>query len=584
MLHGDTTTPDARRNEVQSAARNDEFVGLELGQWRVLRPLGGGAMATVWQVEHVELGTRAAAKVLRAQVLSDALAVQTFREEARASARLAHTHVVPVYEAGELPSGQPWLVMEYLEGRTLEAVLAAEDFSAERATELVAQLARALEHAHARGVVHRDLKPANVMVLQLGARDFVKVVDFGIARVRDEAAMRGLQVRLGSPDYLAPEQINGFAADARTDVYALGALAWELLVGRPPFWHRPVNAVLSAHLHDSPESPAQHRSSVPAHVAAAVMKALAKNPAERFQTVGAFAYALQCAVANRPTPVPALEPTLRGDSRHALLAANGIGHLVVCEHTSSAGCFVACDEVVLVGTRVALTFDALEPLSGVVTRTFDARDAARWGRQPGFFVEFKNVGTEACVVLDGATSDNDLHAERTLERLRERLWGGAYTALGVSASAEVAELVFAHEQLDDALQALSEGQLSPRRASDLVAAQACLAQCSRLLCDPQLRASYDAERGNWRGVARCLEAGLPAAALEALRFDFLKKNPLADLQARRHAERAHSLVAQGRRHEAFVAVETALCIDPLRLALHDLWASLHTREHARVAH
>lgn len=580
MLHlTNNTTANAT---TINALRDDDLVGTTLGRWRVVRPLGGGSLATVWLVEHRELGTRAAAKVLRAQVLSDTRAVTTFHEEALLSAGLSHPHIVPVFEVGQLSSGQPWLVMEFLEGRTLEAVLAAEDFSTERATDLVSQLAGAIEYAHARGVLHRDLKPANVMVQRFGSRDFVKVMDFGIARLRDEAAMRGMQVALGSPDYLAPEQINGHQTDARTDVYALGALAWELLVGHAPFWHHPVNAVLNAHLHAAPRSPAEHRSTVPTHVAAAVMKALAKSSDDRFPTVTAFSYALTSAIANRPTPVPALDAAARGESRHAVLSVKGARHLVVCEHTSSAGCFVAFDAAVDVGTKVSLAFDGLEPISGVVVRQFDAHDARRWERQAGVFVEFKNLGTTERVALDGGQSADDVAAEAVLERLRERFWGGAYAALGVSSSATQQEIVFAHTQLDDALEEMARRDIAPRRVTELVSAQAQLSSHAHLLIDVRRRAEFDARRGNWRGVAQCLDDGLEGQTLESLRFEFLKSNPLADLAGRRHAERALALAAQGRRGEAFAAIELALCIDPLRLALHDLRASLLARE--RVAH
>ncbi|MGV3620816.1 MAG: protein kinase domain-containing protein [Archangium sp.] len=460
--------------------------------------------------------------------------------------------------------------------------MAAEDFSTERATELVQQLARALEYAHARGVLHRDLKPANVMVQRFGSRDFVKLLDFGIARLRDDAVIRGLQVAVGSPDYLAPEQINGHKTDARTDVYALGALAWEVLVGRPPFWHHPVNAVLTAHLHAAPSSPSAHRSTVPTHVAAAVMKALAKSSEERFVTVTAFAYALTSAIANRPTPVPPLEAALRGESRHAVLSFENRRHLVVCEHTSSAGCFVACDHAAEVGTRVSVTFEGLSPISGAVVRQFDAHDARRWERQPGFFVAFRNLGTAERVALDGGNTADDVAAEAALERLRERFWGGAYAALGLGSSASQKEINFAHAQLDDALEGLARREIAPRRVSELVSAQAQLASHAHLLADLRRRADYDARRANWRGVAQCLDDGLKPEVLESLRFDFLKLNPLADLAARRHAERATHLAAQGRREEAFAAVELALCIDPLRRALHDLRASLLDRQ--RLAH
>lgn len=552
------------------AAGNDaSLVGALLGPWRAVRALGSSAHATTWEVEHVGELRRGVARVLRAAFARDTAAVTAFSEGAARGLTLAHEHLTTVVDHGWLSSGQPWLVKEHLDGRTLEAVLATEDFSAPRAAEVVRQLAAALEYGHAHGVVHGAIKPTNVLVLQLGARDFVKLVDGGLTWA---AAVTAEHV--DNPDQLAPEQISGGVADERTDVYALGALAWQLLVGRAPFWHRPMNAVLTAHLHDLPDSPAQHRSSVPPAIAAAVMKAMAKSPDERFQTVGAFAYALQCAIAHRQTPVPPLDAARVGESRHAVLAANGVKHLVLCEHASSAGCFVACDEPLAEGTPVVVQFDGLAPLTGVVVRHLDTHDGVRAGRQPGCFVEFKDAGPDARVQLDGVAGADELTAEHTLLRLRERLWGGPYAALGVACDATSEEISAAHAQLDDALETLAGGDLSVARAQELIAAQTRLASYAALLRALPRRAASDALHGNWRGVSRCLEEGLSASKLEALRFAFLKSNPLADLAARRHAELASTLAARGQRDEARVAAEAALSIDPLRLQLHDLHASL----------
>jgi eukaryotic-like serine/threonine-protein kinase len=257
-------------------------------------------MGTVYRARDRVLDRTVAVKLLPAEMASDDQAADRLQREARSAARLNHPRIVPVFDAG-LADGTPYLVMEYVEGRSLAEELADDGrLAPERATSIAAGIAEALAAAHAAGVVHRDVKPANVLLVD---GDDVKVADFGIARVTEEDTITHPSAVMGSAPYLSPEQARGESADARSDLYGLGVVLYEMLVGRPPFEADSPVAIAFKHLEEDPEPPSALQSGVPPELDRIVMTALAKDPADRYESAGAFLAALQ-GLADDPDTAP----------------------------------------------------------------------------------------------------------------------------------------------------------------------------------------------------------------------------------------------------------------------------------------
>ncbi|WP_232287337.1 serine/threonine-protein kinase [Anaeromyxobacter dehalogenans] len=260
----------------------------------MLSQLGEGGMGAVYLCEHSVLGRRFAVKVLRAERATDAELRERFRNEALAASRIGQENVVDVLDFGEEADGTLYYVMEALEGRSLGAVLREEGaLPVGRALGLLDHVCRALAAAHARGVVHRDVKPENVFVVRgPDGVERAKVLDFGISHVEqpgraDRITRAGAIV--GTPEYMAPEQAVGGPVDHRSDVYALGVLAYEMLTGALPIVGESAIATLVAHQTQAPEPPSRRRAGIPPEVDALVLRALAKQPEGRFPSMLDFA-------------------------------------------------------------------------------------------------------------------------------------------------------------------------------------------------------------------------------------------------------------------------------------------------------
>jgi serine/threonine-protein kinase len=260
------------------------------GRYRVEARIGAGGMAEVYRGFDPVLNRTVAIKVLNPQFARDAGFVARFRREAQAAARLSHDAIVGVYDTGADGDTQ-YIVMEFIEGRTLADFLSSgRRPSIEQSVELSRRIATALGVAHAQGIVHRDIKPANVMITREGR---VKVMDFGIARMQTVETAPQTSSVLGTPTYLSPEQAQGQSVDARSDLYSLGVVLYELLTGRPPFTGDSPVAIAYKQVNEIPVPPSQLNSEVPAALDAVVMKALAKNPANRYQTAEEFSADLE---------------------------------------------------------------------------------------------------------------------------------------------------------------------------------------------------------------------------------------------------------------------------------------------------
>ncbi|MEX2983281.1 protein kinase [Streptomyces sp. C36] len=270
------------------------------GRYRLTHRLGRGGMAEVFAAEDVRLGRTVAVKLLRADLAEDPVSKARFTREAQSVAGLNHHSVVAVYDSGEDTVGRnvvPYIVMELVEGRTIrDLLLNAEAPPPEQALIIVSGVLEALAYSHQHGIVHRDIKPANVIITNTGA---VKVMDFGIARALHGAASTMTQTGMvmGTPQYLSPEQALGKTVDARSDLYATGCLLYELLALRPPFTGETPLSVVYQHVQDTPVPPSQVTDTVPPELDGLVMRSLAKDPDDRFQSAeemrGLVQYGLQ---------------------------------------------------------------------------------------------------------------------------------------------------------------------------------------------------------------------------------------------------------------------------------------------------
>ncbi|MGC4067245.1 MAG: serine/threonine-protein kinase [Polyangiaceae bacterium] len=278
--------------------RSPLFVGTP---YRVVQPIGEGGTAEIYLVEHVQLGSRHAAKVLRQRFASNAQAIDRLRVESQTLSRLNHPHIVTCTDLGLLADGRPYFVMELLEGETLEAALAKRgSLSAFEAVAHAGNILSALAAAHAMGVVHRDLKPSNVFIVNdSGGSLVVKVLDFGVARIlpgAPEGAPQPVEVPtadnvlIGTPRYLSPEGALGMPVDQRADLYAVGLLLYTMLTGRGPFNHIPRDTgVLVAHAYETPKAPSSVASvPIPPELDRILLKALAKDPNDRYGTAFEF--------------------------------------------------------------------------------------------------------------------------------------------------------------------------------------------------------------------------------------------------------------------------------------------------------
>ncbi len=278
----------------------EQLVG---GRYRVVRKLGGGGMADVYLCEDLTLGRHVAVKVLLQRYLDDATFVERFRREAKAAAGLNQQNLVSIYDWGEV-DGTYYIVMEYVEGETLKDLIRRRgQMSGNEAVAVGLQLLAAVEFAHRSGIVHRDIKPQNVMLDRGGT---VKVMDFGIARAGD-SGMTEVGSILGTAQYLAPEQAKGQQVDERSDLYSVGVVLYEMLTGTVPFKGDSAVTVALKHVNEVPPEPAELVPGMPYALNQIVLKAMAKDPIDRYQTAAEFARDLRAAREGGPVLAAAFD-------------------------------------------------------------------------------------------------------------------------------------------------------------------------------------------------------------------------------------------------------------------------------------
>jgi serine/threonine protein kinase len=288
----------------RSFMRDDREPGAALvgavlaNSYEITRLIGQGGMGTVYEGRQMRLGQRVAIKVMSADLSANREALARFRREAEVTSQIRHPHIVHVYDFGSTRTGQPFLVMEYLDGEDLDHRIARLGrLSVGPAVHIVKQTAAALAATHSKGIVHRDLKPANIFLLELeGEAEFVKIVDFGISKVKAATTkLTRSSVVMGTPDYMSPEQARGKVdeIDHRTDQWALAAITYEMLCGRAPFAGEDVASVLYQVTREEPQPLSARVRGVPLELERAVGRALSKRASDRYPSITAFSRALE---------------------------------------------------------------------------------------------------------------------------------------------------------------------------------------------------------------------------------------------------------------------------------------------------
>jgi beta-lactam-binding protein with PASTA domain/tRNA A-37 threonylcarbamoyl transferase component Bud32 len=300
---------------VSDAFQPEQVIG---GRYRVVRKLGGGGMADVYLCEDLTLGRHVAIKVLLQRYLDDPTFVERFRREAKAAAGLNQQNLVSIYDWGEV-DGTYYIAMEYVEGETLKDLIRRRGrLSGNESVAVGLQLLAAVDFAHRSGIVHRDIKPQNVMIDRAGT---VKVMDFGIARAGDSGMTEAGSI-LGTAQYLAPEQAKGHPVDERSDLYSVGVVLYEMLTGTVPFKGDSAVTVALKHVNEVPREPSELVPGMPYALNQIVLKAMAKDPADRYQSAAEFARDLRAAKEGGPVQAAAFDA---GGERTRVMGAVAAG-------------------------------------------------------------------------------------------------------------------------------------------------------------------------------------------------------------------------------------------------------------------
>ena len=580
----------------------DELIGKTLGNFRIVRMLGRGGMGVVYLGEHVVIGSRVAIKFLHAHLASDASLVERFFAEAKATNLIGHENIVNIFDLNLLPPNRYYLVMEYLEGQSLSS-LVGKPLDEKIAVPILAQACDALNAAHASGVVHRDLKPENVFLTKREAGTyFVKIVDFGIAKLGlASSGQTSAGLAVGTPEFMAPEQWAGEGIDGRADIYAMGVMAYLLATGRLPFRESAPLAYFVAHSTKQPEPPRRINPKIPPLLEAAILKALCKKPEDRFQSAqemrGALLAALEAPpplqLVRAPTPKP-FHPRHAAALPAKVRWPGAVPRELTTADLSRGGVFL-CSEPPLPAlfTRVEITLlhpEGKVACGGEVVRHVSPEQARAWGMSAGFAVQFSDlkeaprVGIER--MLRGRPPSetprltsiaDDPGAEKVLAYYRKRLDGDHYVLLGLEPDAECTDVRARARAAGRELEALKERRLSPYQSEQVAATLERVNAAVAALGTPSRRAGHDARRGNFRGVARCLAAGLGVEELGGLRRRHLEDKPKSESSAQMQVARANAYLADDNTERALATLEAALEIDPLNLGIHQKYWSLKRR-------
>jgi serine/threonine protein kinase len=598
-----------------ATAAPDPLLGTTVGSFRLVRRIGQGGMGSVYLGEQTLIGSRVAVKMLHEHLASDASLVQRFYAEARAVNLIGHPNIVNIFDMNVVPPRRYYLIMEYLEGEPLSAA-APGPIPPERAIPILIQVCQALQAAHARGVVHRDLKPENIFLCRREGLPFVKILDFGIAKLfggelQESQTHAGWIV--GTPEYMAPEQGSGEALDGRADLYALGIIAYRLATGRLPFVSGGVTGILLAHRDTPPVPPREVNPRVSEAWSQAILGALAKRREDRFPDADAFRVALERALqdpapstaprsAGSTTPVPStpsivpaapVVPAAPGTTPitfRGTLLMDGAPRPVDLRDLSRAGVFACLPEPLPpLFTRAQLSLDHPPGVltAAEVVRQVPELQARSWGFPPGVALQFlepperfREAVSRRMRGLPTITPQPaempDPGAEKILARARTAPTD-PYARLGLSPDAEFDEIRSRWRELRLELEALQQRPLPAGQRQEAQRQLARLNETLEPIASPARRVVTDAETGNFRGVARCISAGLTVTALEEHRARFLARHPGAEAKSHVRAVTARAYEGKGQRAQALESYELALELDPLNLGLQQRYWALRQR-------
>jgi serine/threonine protein kinase len=300
---------------VSSESQVGALVGSVLGgAYRITRLIGEGGMGWVYEARHLRLSKRVAVKLMARELAANQEALARFHREAEVTSQLGHPHLVTVMDFGTTEAGEPYLVMEYLDGEDLDhRIRRVGRLPLEAAVEITKQVASALDAAHKEGIVHRDLKPANVYLMTVrDEADFVKVLDFGVSKIKAaRTRLTRATAIIGTPEYMSPEQASGMVdeVDHRADQWALACIAWEMLSGHAPFRAEDIGALFYQILNLAPQPLSKRAPDLPPAVEEVLRRALAKKMEDRYPSIKDFARAFQSVALGRPielTPAPVM--------------------------------------------------------------------------------------------------------------------------------------------------------------------------------------------------------------------------------------------------------------------------------------
>ena len=566
----------------------DPLLGSTVGSFKVVRTLGRGGMGTVYLAEHPVIGSRVAIKFLHESMAASPELVTRFYDEARAVNRIGHENIVGIFDLSMLPPNRYYIVMEYLDGDALSAMVRRGALPVGEAIAILLQLCDALQCAHERGVVHRDLKPDNVFVLRRRGAPFVKLLDFGIAKLRDAPAgaqtVAGMIV--GTPEYMAPEQCENRPVDARTDVYALGVMAYQMFSGVLPFTGS-ITQLLMAHVRETPRPPRSVNGLLAPALDDAILRALRKRPEDRFPDMNAFAEALAAARDASAAPTPPSGTPVPSLSLRVQLAGEPQARPFPASELTRGGVYLESGPPLPAPFSRAVVSvpdggSGSTPVPAEVVRVVQPAEAKAWGMAAGFALQFLPATAPERAALErlagGApaaprTEGSDGSAAALLDALAAHSGGSHYDFLGLPLDAELKEVQSRARALRVQLEHLRDRKLAPHHVALVAPLLARVTLAGDVIGVAAERLAHDARIGNHLGVARCIAAGLPDALVAQRRQEFLKERPGAEERARQCCTRAKVARAVGNLAYARAQYEEALASDPLDVDIHrEYWA------------
>jgi len=565
-----------------------------------MRLIGEGGMGAVYLGEHTLIGSKVAIKILHEHLATHPQLVQRFYAEAKAVNLIGHANIVNIFDMNLIPPRLYYLIMEYLEGHPLNHLL-TKPMECMVALGILEQVCDALDAAHAHGVVHRDLKPENIFITKAGRNEcFVKVLDFGIAKLFSENAshktLAGMIV--GTPEYMAPEQTSGLPIDAKADIYSLGVVAYAMSTAKLPFGGGLAD-LLVAHRERLPTPPDRLNSKLPKAWSDAILKALSKNPKERYETAVAFAEALAWALTPAAQVVPSASAAASALSplRESGPPPPALPGVEIWDETrqawspqkliewNSSGCFIEDTHLPPLFSGVRMRIASQLVLTAEVVQHVRPEQSQQWHLPAGYGLQFSPQEPSGKHMLASiqqgkyptppAESLHNAQADKEISALQKRFeQTDPYAQLELHKDAEFSHIRARVREIQKTLQTLEAQNISNQQRQTLQKLKGNLEKTLATIGSPLARAALDAQQKNFRGIARSIAAGLSALEVEQLRKNYLSSNPKAEGLAHFKMLMADALSKKGDLSKAIQFMEEALFQDPLNLALHQRYWTL----------